>query len=70
MNIKELAEGINHLRIVPRLGLLYLFYITGQTYSWYYELMMPTLEQTAVVGGVSALLAGGYNFYVKTGGIK
>ena len=70
MNIRELAEAINHLRIVPRLGLLYLFYITGQTYSWYFELMVPTVEQTAVVGGVSALLAGGYSFYVKTGGIK
>ena len=70
MNIERFAESINQLRIVPRLGLLYLFYITGQTYSWYYELIVPSVEQTAVVGGVSALLAGGYNFYVKTGGIK
>ena len=57
MNIKELAEGINQLRIVPRLGLLYLFYMIGQTYFWYFALMVPMVEQTAVVGGGKATSA-------------
>ena len=56
MNIKELAGNINVLHIISRLGLLYLFYITGKTYCWLFALVIPTREQTAALTRVTALL--------------
>lgn len=60
-------ENLDKWRIIPRLLMMALTFMTFKAVMWFMTLPVPTLEQTTLVSVMSATLTGAFGMFLGSG---
>ena len=69
-NIKKFAEGLDQLRIFPRIFISVYMYLLYDSVTWFMALPAPSMEQAVSITVMTGVGAAWFAQYVSTGNRK